>query len=128
MGTLTEQAKTFDELSPLVKIRAVGSYEREKERNAADKVIIEASNISNVEELIHVSEDIKIFKVRVKPKELHLYHNNEYYYQGFIRGKGKVNEISYDIEHAILITLGHKYEGGNSRFASYALRMLKGEI
>jgi hypothetical protein len=83
-------------------------------RNAINVTL---SDTSRITELFEVDDQYVIFKCVTKHDE---------YYRTFDKVKKQTfNEVSRNLHHQILITLGVHHDGINQRFSGYAARMLQ---
>ncbi len=127
MSNFEEVEAEFQKLNnagPLVKSLTLGILKRDKERVEYCKKIIEGMDHCTV---IAVIEDEYAIIQNFRPVST---NGVEYPYTSAYFKEGKWHQtynFSDKVEDAILCAIGHKFEGNNSRFHTYAYRMLAKE-
>lgn len=116
------EEKDFDKLPKIVKLRALGALKRYDEQIMKERKIRE--DFKMVDEIFWLSDDIQIIKVNVYEKDKARYDGREIVYGAYVDGKN-INVIEYSIESIIFEAFGRKYDGLNTRFTDFALRMLQ---
>lgn len=115
----------MDAQSFINKERARGALERETERIKKERAIRDlVGGNSVVDEVTIISDDIAIVKSRIAEKDRPVYDDNEFLYQAVVNGH-RIVHVSYDFDSQLLRAIGYKYDGLNSQFADFAVRMLK---
>ncbi|MFW5847721.1 MAG: hypothetical protein ACOCVF_02265 [bacterium] len=112
----------FDKLPKIVKLRALGALKYFDDKLMREKKI--RDDFKSVEEIFWLSDDIQIVKKVVYAKERDRFDGREYVYGAYVDGKN-INVIEYRIEAIIFEAFAKKYDGINSKFTEFALRMLQ---
>jgi len=102
--------------------------EDEEEKSKDRDLIKEVYSKENPFDIILSTEEVKVFKIYNSKDEWDV----KYPFRSiFLNEKGKwerVNIVSPTLDTAFLCYLGQKYQGGNSQFADFAMKMLEIKI
>jgi hypothetical protein len=118
------------DMSQLHKNVSLGFVARAKEneegRRKIRDLVEEIANEKNLDEIILSTEEVIIYTIRprIKGDEWDMkYPFRSIYFNG--EKWCRVHIVSSSLDEAMLTYLGEKYQGGNSQFAGFALKMLE---
>ena len=113
-----------DKLNNLGYISRAKDYETEKRKDRDS--IEETANIKNLGEVVLSTEEVKIYTTRGNEE-----WDVKYPFRSIYLKDGKwirSHVVSPSLDVAFLVYLGEKYQGGNSQFTDFALKMLEIKI
>jgi len=117
--SLQEQAKKFDDLYPIQKIRAVAALKDLDEQNKRLSAIRDSFNWGIISEIICIGEEYQIVEYESNIKS----ENKKIIYHIYINYKD-IGITEETLDKAIITALCYKYEGANSDASYYICKML----
>lgn len=120
---------TEENTSVIQKNSLKGFVERACKKDNRDRdlrqFVSEIATEPNIDEIVFSDEDVIIYTVNVRKNDE---WSQKYPFRFLVKRESgawlKANEVSPTFEIAFLYYLGYKYDGLNSRFANFALKML----